>query len=62
MKDQSSEKELFEHCPVPKAIFKLALPTVIGQIILVVYNMADTFFVSQLGTSASGAVGVIFSA
>lgn len=42
MKDQSSEKELFEHCPVPKAIFKLALPTVIGQIILVVYNMADT--------------------
>ena len=36
MKDQSSEKELFEHCPVPKAIFKLALPTVIGQIILVV--------------------------
>ena len=27
-----------------------------------VYNMADTFFVSQLGTSASGAVGVIFSA
>ncbi|MGN0761970.1 MAG: MATE family efflux transporter, partial [Aristaeellaceae bacterium] len=27
-----------------------------------IYNMADTFFVSQLGTSASGAVGVIFSA
>ena len=27
-----------------------------------IYNMADTFFVSQIGTSASGAVGVIFSA
>ena len=27
-----------------------------------IYNMADTFFVSQLGTSASGAVGIIFSA
>ena len=27
-----------------------------------IYNMADTFFVSQIGTSASGAVGIIFSA
>ena len=52
MKDQSSEKELFEHCPVPKAIFKLALPTVIGQIILVVYNMADTFFIGLTGSDA----------
>ena len=52
MKDQSSEKELFEHCPVPKAIFKLELPTVIGQIILVVYNMADTFFIGLTGSDA----------
>lgn len=52
MKDQSREKELFERCPVPRAIFKLALPTVIGQIILVVYNMADTFFIGLTGSDA----------
>lgn len=41
----AKEQELFEKCSVSKAIFRLAFPTVVGQIILVVYNMADTFFV-----------------
>lgn len=31
------------------------------MLITSIYNMADTFFVSQLGTSATGAVGVVFS-
>ena len=38
-------KDLFENTKVSSAIFKLAFPTVVGQIILVIYNMADTFFV-----------------
>ena len=48
----------------PSAILipKLAAPTIVSMLISSIYNMADTFFVSQLGTSASGAVGVIFSA
>lgn len=46
------EKELFENCGVSKAIFRLAFPTVIGQIILVVYNMADIFFVGLAGNDA----------
>lgn len=46
------EKELFENCSVPRAIFRLAFPTVIGQIILVVYNMADIFFVGLAGNDA----------
>ena len=46
------EKELFENCGVSKAIFRLAFPTVIGQIILVVYNMADIFFVGLAGSDA----------
>lgn len=37
------EKTLFEDSPVLEAIVRLAFPTVIGQIILVLYNMADTF-------------------
>ena len=46
------ENDLFENCPVLKAILRLAIPTVIGQIILVVYNMADTFFIGLTGSDA----------
>ena len=46
------EKDLFENKKVLVAIFQLAFPTVIGQIILVVYNMADTFFVGLSGNDA----------
>ncbi|MDO4483179.1 MAG: MATE family efflux transporter [Clostridia bacterium] len=48
--------------PVEKVIPRLAVPSIISMLITSIYNLADTFFVSQLGTSASGAVGVIFSA
>ena len=48
--------------PVEKLIPGLAVPTIISMLVTSIYNMADTFFVSQIGTSASGAVGVIFSA
>ena len=47
MKDQLKERELFESMPIMRAIMKLVVPTVIGQIILVVYNMADTYFIGQ---------------
>ena len=46
------EKDLFENSPVLKAILRLAVPTVIGQIILVIYNMADTFFIGLTGSDA----------
>lgn len=47
--------------PVNRLIPSLAVPTIISMLITSIYNMADTFFVSQLSTSASGAVGVNFS-
>lgn len=47
--------------PIPKLVLTLAVPTIISMLVTAVYNMADTFFVSQLGTSASGAVGIVFS-
>ena len=50
------------HDPINKVIPKLAVPTIISMLITSIYNMADTYFVSQLGTSASGAVGILFSA
>ncbi|MCI6730897.1 MAG: MATE family efflux transporter [Lachnospiraceae bacterium] len=48
--------------PVEQLIPKLAVPTIISMLVTSIYNMADTFFVSQIGTSASGAVGIMFSA
>lgn len=45
----NEKKELFETWPVPKALFSLVLPTIISQLITVVYNMADTFFIGQIG-------------
>ncbi|NMA96487.1 MAG: MATE family efflux transporter [Clostridiales bacterium] len=47
--------------PIKTLIPKLAVPTIISMLITSIYNMADTFFVSQIGTSAAGAVGVDFS-
>ena len=61
-KSAASRNEMMLTAPVQKVIPKLAVPSIISMLITSIYNMADTFFVSQLGTSASGAVGVIFSA
>ena len=48
--------------PVGRLIGRLAVPTVITMLITSIYNMADTYFVGQLhNTSATGAVGVVFS-
>jgi len=46
---------------IPRLVPRLAIPTVLSMMITGVYNTADTYFVSQLGTSASGAVGIVFS-
>ncbi len=48
----TDECELFEKSSVSSAIFRLAFPTIVGQIILVIYNMADTFFVGLSGNDA----------
>lgn len=47
--------------PVNKLVFSLSIPTVISMLITMIYNMADTFFVSKISVSASGATGIVFS-
>lgn len=44
-----SEKELFETMPVPRAVATLAIPTIISQVVTMIYNLVDTFFVGQIG-------------
>lgn len=53
MKPQNniSKQELFEKVPVPKALSTLAIPTIISQIISLVYNMVDAFFIGRTGNS-----------
>ncbi len=46
--------------PVSTLILSLGLPTVISMLVTNIYNMADTYFVGTLGTSASGATGIVF--
>ncbi|WP_319532957.1 MATE family efflux transporter [uncultured Cohaesibacter sp.] len=41
------DNEIFESMPVPKAILKNAIPTITGMIVILIYNIADTFFVGQ---------------
>ncbi|MCI5704034.1 MATE family efflux transporter [Agathobaculum sp.] len=46
--------------PLEPLICRMAVPTIISMLITSFYNMADTFFVGKIGTSATGAVGVVF--
>ncbi len=39
---------LFEHAPVPKAVMSLCLPTILTSLVMVVYSLADTYFVGML--------------
>ena len=45
--------------PVPSLIIKLGIPTMISMFVTTIYNMADSYFVGQINTSASGATGVV---
>lgn len=64
MAEQAAEQTQYEKMtktPIPRLVTVLAVPTIISMLTTAIYNMADTFFVSQLGTSAAGAVGIVFS-
>jgi putative MATE family efflux protein len=47
--------------PVWKLVVELGLPTTVSMLVSNIYNVADTYFVGQVGTSASGAIGVVFA-
>ena len=48
MNNVDDRTELFETMPIPKAVAQLAVPTILGSLVTVLYNMADTFFVGML--------------
>ena len=55
---QQQRREMMLHQPVETTILKMAVPTIIAFIINSIYSLADTYFVSNLGTAATAAVNV----
>ena len=61
-KKQEEKRARMLGAPVKGLICRLAVPSIISMLVTTFYNMADTFFVGKLNnTSATGAVGVVFS-
>ena len=53
------KRELFERAPVAKALATLAIPTIISQLISMIYNLADTFFIGLTNNSSMTAASSI---
>lgn len=58
---QDQKFKLMIETPVEKLVIKMAIPTIISMLISALYNMADTYFVGTVGTTATAAVGIVFS-
>lgn len=57
---QEKQYDRMTRTSIPVLVLRLGIPTTISMLVTSVYNMADTFFVGKYGTSASGAIGVVF--
>ena len=62
MDDQNVDAKYIQmtQTPVERLICRLAVPSIVSMLVTGIYNMADTFWIGKVGTSASGAVGVVF--
>ena len=58
IRDPQKKHEFMLNTPIHRLVPRMALPSIAGMMVTSIYNLADTFFVSQLGTGATGAVGV----
>ena len=57
----NDKAQLFERTPVPRAVLTLAIPTVLSSLVMVIYNLADTYFVGMLNNPFENA-GVTLAA
>lgn len=57
---ENRNQKIFSEMPVKKAVFKMAVPSVVSSLVLVIYNMADTFFVGQTHNAFQVAAVSIF--
>ena len=59
-RNQEQFKKMTE-TPIPKLVMRLGLPTTVSMLVTSIYNLVDTYFVSEINNSASGAIGVVFA-
>ena len=59
-KNNLTQYEKMTLTPIPRLVLRLSVPAVISMLVTNIYNLVDTAFVGRLGTSASGAVGIVF--
>lgn len=57
-RDPREKRDFMLNTPISRLVPRMALPSIAGMLVTSLYHLADTFFVSKLGTSATGAVGV----
>ncbi len=53
--------QFLTQAPVSRVILKMAVPAVISMLVTCLYNIVDTYFVGQLNTQSTAAVGIVFS-
>jgi putative MATE family efflux protein len=58
--EAKSRLEIMTKTPIPRLIGKLAAPAIAGMLVSAAYSLADTYFVSRIGTTAAGAVGIVY--
>lgn len=51
----NTNKELFEQTPIPVAARKMMIPTILGSLVMVLYSLADTYFVGMLNDEVQSA-------
>lgn len=58
--DQAAKYREMVESPLEPLIIRMSIPSIISLLITAIYNLADTYFVGRLGTSATGAVGIVY--
>ena len=54
--EDTKKVALFEEMPVQKAVMTLSIPTVLSSLVMVIYNLADTYFVGMLNDPVQNVV------
>ena len=61
LSNMNEKYQFLTHAPVHRVIGAMAIPTIISMLLTSVYNLVDTFFVGQIDTQSTAAVGIVFS-
>jgi len=61
MNNSEEQRKIILEGNIPSVVMKMAIPSIVIQIISLIYNTVDTYFISQIDKSAAAAVGAVFS-